>query len=555
MYLSTHELASSARRASDPNAARGLLPFDHCALSLTPYESPCMGPEGVIFDLTNLVPYLQKHKKNPISGGSMTTRDIIRLNIAKNAAGEWQCPVTFKVFNDSSHVVAVRTTGNVYSYDAVLELNIKAKNFEDLMTGEAFEKKDIVTLFNGQDVEHSRSRDISTFAHLKEVREDTQAAQAGDSRVRHNPISEKVLVELSRLRDEEEQSGVKKRALEEIFGGTVGGTAGFSAVEDSGEDVAELLALQPTTEQINPGSKLTSAAKSGGLTSTSFGSIETSSSTRLARPSEIREARFRKMKELGSKAFVQLQTNFGQINLELYCNIAPATCWNFLALCARGYYDGKHFHRLVPGFTLQGGAETAGKGGSSAFPRGRAFADEFDPRLKHESRGMVSMANSGPDCNKSQFFITLGECTYLDGKHSVFGRVVGGAATLDRIEATGADAKERPLTEVIIVRATMFGSSPVEESDAALRADILAKKSSYGPESGAAASAASATQLQIFSAVMTQPVVGKYMQQQPAANSDGQNDEDDNELKVRVVKRLKAAQGGGGEGFGDFSSW
>jgi len=523
-----------------------------------------MGPEGVIFDLTNLVPYLQKHKKNPVSGESMTTRDIIRLNMAKNAAGEWQCPVTFKVFNDSSHVVAVRTTGNVYSYDAVLELNIKAKNFEDLMTGEAFEKKDIVTLFNGQDEEHSRSRDISTFAHLKEVRDDTQAAQAGDSRVRHNPISEKVLVELSRLRDEEEQSGVKKRALEEIFGGTVGGTAGFSAVEDSGEDVAELMALQPTTEQINPGSKLTSAAKSGGLTSTSFGSIETSSSTRLARPSEIREARFRKMKELGSKAFVQLQTNFGQINLELYCNIAPATCWNFLALCAKGYYDGKHFHRLVPGFTLQGGAETvAGKGGSSAFPRGRAFADEFDPRLKHESRGMVSMANSGPDCNKSQFFITLGECTYLDGKHSVFGRVVGGATTLDRIEAIGADSKEHPLTEVIIVRAVMFGSNPVEDSDAALRANILlAKKSSCGPGEGlAAASAASATQLQISSAVNTQPVVGKYMQQQQqqqqqqsaAPHSDGQSNEDDDETsKVQVVKRLKTAQGGG---FGDFSSW
>jgi len=578
MYQNAAELTSHKRGDAGTKKSSGRLPFDHCALSLTPYEQPCCGPEGVIFDLTNLVPYLQKHKKNPISSEPMTSREIVRLNMTKNDKGEWICPVTFKTFNDSSHIVAVRTTGSVYSYEAVLELNIKAKNWEDLMTGEAFEKKDLITLFHGLDDAHQRSRDISTFAHLREMRGDTQAAQAGESRVRLNPTAENVLKEIAKLREEEEHSGAKKRALEEIFGGTVGGQAHPTAEdEDAGEDVAELLALKPTTAEVEPGMQLTAASKSASLTSTSFGSIVVADSTRLARASELREARFRRMRAVGKKAFVQLQTSHGQINLELHADIAPRTCWNFLTLCERGYYDRKCFHRLVPGFTLQGGAESSsGKGGSSAFPRGRVFPDEFDQRLHHNSRGVLSMANSGPNCNKSQFFITLGECAYLDRKHSVFGRVVGGASTLDRIEAIGADAKERPLEEVVIVRAISFGESPVAEADGILRHEILSRRSGSTAAAGIkqdntklVAGSSSSSTLAPASAPAS-AIVGKYLsaqQVQQAENSSTStalggygNDDDDvhtstfaaADLRDHVAKKSKQSGSGG---FGDFSGW
>lgn len=131
---------------------------------------------------------------------------------------------------------------------------------------------------------------------------------------------------------------------------------------------------------------------------------------------------------------MQLQTSVGNLNVELHCDMAMRTSWNFLTLCKRGYYNNTKFHRLIPGFMVQGGDPTGtGMGGESAF-NGRSFKDEFDTRLSHDTRGILSMANSGPCTNKAQFFITFKETKYLDNKHTVFGKVVGGLATLDRIE-------------------------------------------------------------------------------------------------------------------------
>ena len=107
----------------------------------------------------------------------MATNQIIRLNMSKNADDVWQCPVTCKVFNDNTHVVAIKTTGNVNCYDAVYELNIKAKNFTDLLTGEKFVKADIITLQDPQNEEHMARRDVSTFVHLHQIREENKVAR------------------------------------------------------------------------------------------------------------------------------------------------------------------------------------------------------------------------------------------------------------------------------------------------------------------------------------------------------------------------------------------
>jgi peptidyl-prolyl cis-trans isomerase-like protein 2 len=191
------------------------------------------------------------------------------------------------------------------------------------------------------------------------------------------------------------------------------------------------------------------------------------------------------MKKLGKKAYVQLQTSAGNLNIELHCDIAPQTCWNFITLCSRGYYDKTKFHRLVPNFILQGGdPEGNGSGGESAW--GKSFRDEFDSRLSHDSSGVLSMANSGPNTNGSQFFFTLRETKSLDMKHTVFGRVVGGAATLDRIEAAGTKARsETPADDVTILTAVVF-SNPLEEAEVMLKAYIQAnieKRSAVSAES------------------------------------------------------------------------
>lgn len=118
---------------------------------------------------------------------------------------------------------------------------------------------------------------------------------------------------------------------------------------------------------------------------------------------------------------VTMKTNKGDIHLRLHDEKTPMTVANFVNLAKRGYYDGKTFHRVIPDFMIQGGCpEGSGRGGP-----GYKFGDEFDASLKHDKPGVLSMANAGPGTNGSQFFITHGATPWLDGKHSVFGEVVG----------------------------------------------------------------------------------------------------------------------------------
>ena len=142
-----------------------------------------------------------------------------------------------------------------------------------------------------------------------------------------------------------------------------------------------------------------------------------------------------------------LHTSEGRVALELFAADAPKTVDNFLTLARSGFYDGVMFHRVIPGFMIQGGDPTGtGSGGP-----GYQFEDEInDHRVV---RGALAMANAGPNTNGSQFFIvTADECPWLDGKHTVFGRVTEGMDVVDRISALPTDARDRPRESATIER-------------------------------------------------------------------------------------------------------
>ncbi|KAI1765758.1 peptidyl-prolyl cis-trans isomerase-like 1 [Hypoxylon sp. FL1150] len=152
---------------------------------------------------------------------------------------------------------------------------------------------------------------------------------------------------------------------------------------------------------------------------------------------------------------VVLETSMGAITVELYTTHAPRTCVNFSTLARRGYYDGCLFHRVIANFMAQTGDPTGtGRGGSSIY--GDAFADEIAPDLRHTGAGVLSMANSGKDTNGSQFFLTLAPTPWLDGKHTIFGRVRSGMAVLKRVGMVRTDADDRPVEEVKIIRARVL---------------------------------------------------------------------------------------------------
>jgi len=157
---------------------------------------------------------------------------------------------------------------------------------------------------------------------------------------------------------------------------------------------------------------------------------------------------------------VTLQTSAGDIKIELFVESTPKTTLNFLAHAAQGTYNNCKIHRVIKGFLVQTGDPTGtGKGGESIW--GGVFEDEIRPTLKHNARGVVSMANSNkPNTNGSQFFITLGRQPSLDGKFTVFGKVIDGLDVLDVIEKVAVDAKNRP-TEPIQINKVVIRANPL----------------------------------------------------------------------------------------------
>ncbi len=141
-----------------------------------------------------------------------------------------------------------------------------------------------------------------------------------------------------------------------------------------------------------------------------------------------------------------LETNMGTIKLELFMNETPITVDNFIKLSKKGFYNGLAFHRVIDGFMLQGGCP---RGDGSGGP-GYTIKDEFTPNLKHSAPGILSMANAGPNTGGSQFFITLAPTPWLDGKHTVFGKVTEGMDVVRAIGKVKTDSKDRPLKEVKI---------------------------------------------------------------------------------------------------------
>ncbi|OQR88285.1 peptidylprolyl isomerase [Achlya hypogyna] len=435
------------------------LPFDCCSITLKPFENPVCSREGHLFDIEAVIPYVKEHNMNPVTGTPLAVKDLIKLRFHKNAQGEYFCPVTYKVFTNSTKIAAVATSGNVYAYEALEELNIKPKNWTDLVSGEAFKRKDIIVL---QDPTDLSGREIENFEHFRKAKEaETKANPTPDaqSNIRVTSATSRILQEMEaakqrkRQREEEIRRGEAERTAQEKI---------IAAVSHSTKPAA------PTPA--DGASKLQYSKFTAGECSRSFTSTEMDPTTRnapaVASEEEQLETRWTEVRKLKKKGYVRLTTTMGVLNLELDCDMVPRTCDNFLGLCEKGYYDNVEFHRIIRGFMMQGGDPTGtGRGGESVW--GKAFRDEFDSRLRHTDRGVLSMANSGTNTNGSQFFITFKECTYLDNKHSVFGRVVGGVDVLDAIEGVATDKTDRPYDRIVI-RAVQVFENPFKQYEEAV---------------------------------------------------------------------------------------
>ncbi|KAJ3286060.1 Peptidyl-prolyl cis-trans isomerase cyp8 [Rhizoclosmatium sp. JEL0117] len=375
------------------------LPFHCCALSLSPFETPRCTKDGLVFDLMHILPWIKKHGTNPVTGEPLAASDLIPLHFHKNADGAYHDPITFKVFTDSTHIVAVGTTGHVYAYETIDELNVKTKSWKDLMTDEPFKRKDLITI---QDPHNISNRDINAF---------------------HYKVNE--------LAKPEEDSKINAK----------GTTARILAAIAPSKPTTPAKDLPITPSYVPKKSTTQNAAHySDNSAAASFISLGSSAVTQN-KAAVLSDAEYL-TSTVKDHAFARIKTNFGVIDVELFCDVAPKACYNFVQLSKNGYYKNVPFHRSIKNFMVQTGDPTGtGRGGKSVY--GHTFGDEFKG-LSHNERGILSMANRGKDTNSSQFFITYKQCKHLDGKHSIFGKITKGLEVLDKIEQVETDDGDKP---------------------------------------------------------------------------------------------------------------
>ncbi|KAL8799645.1 MAG: hypothetical protein Q9182_005747 [Xanthomendoza sp. 2 TL-2023] len=458
---------SGVSKSNVANAPFKRLPFNFCAISLQPFNHPVCSPDGTIFDITNILPWLKKHGTNPVTGAPLKSTELIKLNFFKNDDGEMVDPVTFKVFTNNTHIVALKNTRNVFAYDTIERLNIKAKNWRDLVSEEEFSRKDIVTLQDPQNVE---SRNLSSFKYLQEGASTLTPEQQRERNDPSRNVNTTALGNGAALfkppRKKEQLPDINPDALASNRASIAKTLSSLSTnkpsmpsppVPTATSTVKSIPANQPRA--LHTTGLAAASLTSTGLTPHTTADLATlSQETYLLSPRRVRKKGY---------ALLTLAPPFGEIHFELAPEFAPKAVWNFITLAKQGYYNNVLFHRNIPGFMIQGGDPTGtGKGGTSCW--GKNFEDEFDGPLsaKFDQRGLLAMANKGKDSNGSQFFITYRPCPHLVRKHTVFGQVVvdegggggggggngaaAGPATLKVLEGVPGDAKSRPKTEVRI---------------------------------------------------------------------------------------------------------
>lgn len=425
------------------------LPLDCCFLSFQPFASPVCTREGAVFETKFIVKYIKRFGKNPVTGGKLEISQLVPLQFHSNVEGKLHCPVTFKVFTNHSHVAVNLESGHVYSFEALDTLNRKQKNWSDLITSKKFKWTDVVSLQDPDDCTH---REVAKFWFMQQGQQDevTKEITNPESKITAEMKGDNIRKSAALDRIADAKRDIAEEKAREAAESAAQSDPKQLEDEKKGPVPLEELVPRKTNE------RFTSGEVAESFTSTSI-PLRTQNELRALSNEESLLELYEVVRKKKLKGYVRVITSEGMLNIELATDIVPRTTDNFLRLCERDYYNDCVFHRLIKNFMIQGGDPTGtGKGGQSAFRGGQPIRDEFDSRLSHQGPGVVSMANSGKNTNKSQFFISLKSCQHLDLKHSVFGRVVGGLQLLSAFNGWETDDRDKPLKEIKILRTEIF---------------------------------------------------------------------------------------------------
>lgn len=315
-------------------------------MSFLPFKIAAATPDGTIFEFTNLVPYVQKYKKNPVTGEDMKISEIIKLNFSKNDKNEFYCPITGKVFNEYSHIIAIRETGNVFSYEAYLELNKNLDSYNDLLTDEPFNPKYVLTLQNPKEPD----RNINDFYFIKNndnVNFEEKPENMMNLTNNQKKLMEKINAESGKLKPETEYQNLRKMMK------TQEGLEEEKEEEKKEEQVPKKMFVNPLKlknpqpkdfrldtkafiqlrkiDEKNRHSSHTEGKTSSSFTSTSL-TPTLKNDFRQKSDDEIRKEFYQLVKSRQLKGEVEISTSLGKLKLTIHCDYVPKTGENFLEL-------------------------------------------------------------------------------------------------------------------------------------------------------------------------------------------------------------------------------
>ena len=554
----------SSRHIARARRRPHLLLSSSLSLSLSRFLSLSLWQGGAVYDLCNAVPFVREHGVDPATGAPLKASELVRLTFHRDGNGELGCPVSGEPFTDSTKTCAVRTTGNVYSYKVVEELNLRPKSLRDLLTDEPFKRVDVLVL---RDPLGAPLAAADAFAHAREKFKAARVKRGGNggkegAQVIVGGMSDDVKRALGALGGGDGAGGgavaaagggakharALSRAAELASSGAVSAlptdttnakdrtkeslrradkaaaarAAAEAASLQEGADAAHSIVLagqrvraKNAPRAMDAAERAAAAARAGaevvvvgggGVGGGAGNKVQPVFLDHLSKQGSEAERRKREremdvpegyelvrratgatgagftstaadgasgqqlvlVKKAASpkaKGYARIATSAGDLNIELHCEAAPKACENFLGLAKKGFYDGLCFHRSIRNFMIQGGDPTGtGRGGESLW--GGTFKDEISHKHTHDARGVLSMANAGPDTNRSQFFVLYRSAGHLDGKHTVFGRVVGGLSTLDAMEQVETDEQDRPKQPITITKVTVFVDPFADEQQA-----------------------------------------------------------------------------------------
>jgi peptidyl-prolyl cis-trans isomerase-like 2 len=516
------------------------LPFNYCALSLQPFSQPVCTLSGTTFDHENILRWLTKNHTNPVDGAPLKAGDLIKLNFAKNEDGEYIDPVTYKVFTDNTHIIALKNTGNVFAFDTIDRLNIKAKNWHDLVSNDGFGRADMITL---QDPQNVNSRNLSTFKYLKSGNGVNDEKEPSEDQTPSSDASGKAA-----------KIAMAKEAVARARLGREKAADRQTVKYSSGKTQDSSLSVPNSAGPRRTGESFKDAQHTTGKAAASFTSTGLTPHTAADRAILSNEEFMLKPKRVKNKGYVRLTTSQGDLDVELLPENAPKAVWNFIKLAKKGYYDGLLFHRNIRNFMIQGGDPTGtGRGGTSIW--GKNFADEFEGPMTHDARGILSMANKGKNTNSSQFFIIYRPAKHLDRKHTIFGRAVGDLSTLDRLEAVETDDKDRPIEPAKLLSIEVL-LDPFDQflEDRAQKEIMETQKEAIRKSGGTEDDKVTWTGKRVRrdgEVVQEKTEVGKYLSEAVVSDNQGGSKDliEDLEPEEPVKKKAKS------HGFGNFDNW